>query len=305
MVPVFGCMLAGFMLIRYHLIDSSAVDMLNRLIYYAAFPALLFSFLARTSIDRIWQASFINAWLLSLAAIYCFTFLVSRLFWGTDRTAATVRALNCSCGNTAWMGIPLLVNAYGQDGVLLAILATTAIMTVLLSLTIAYLELAHDSIAPGRALTSVAYSLARNPLILAVTLGVISSAFLDLPRPVIACGELLGSAAVPCSLLAIGMYIAGRPLRQSADGVMGPVIIKLVAHPLVTWVIVRWIIPLEPTSASAAILLAALPTATSCFVVAKNFDILVTETSTTIGLSTALSGIPIVFVLFATGLQIA
>jgi predicted permease len=39
-VPVFGCMLTGYLLVRSGLIASGAVDMLNRLVDYAAFPAL-------------------------------------------------------------------------------------------------------------------------------------------------------------------------------------------------------------------------------------------------------------------------
>lgn len=51
-VPVFGCMLTGYLLVRSGRIASGAVDMLNRLVDFAAFPALLFTFLARTPSAR-------------------------------------------------------------------------------------------------------------------------------------------------------------------------------------------------------------------------------------------------------------
>lgn len=303
-VPVFGCMLTGYLLVRSGLIASGAVDMLNRLVYYAAFPALLFTFLARTPIGRIWQKEFLETWLLSLAVIYALTLLLSRLFRRSSTAEASVRAMNCSCSSTAFIGIPLLVIALGKDGALPAILATTVIVTVFFGLTFALIESArHGIAASGRALAATARSLVRNPLMLGVAFGALSSAFLTLPKPILALGELVGSAAIPCSLMTIGIFIAGLSARQSLEGAVGPTVIKLVVHPLVTWGIVRWVIRLDPVWAAAAVLLAALPPATSCFVIAKEYDILVAETSGAIWLSTVLSVVSVVTVLFFMGIR--
>ncbi len=67
------------------------------------------------------------------------------------------------------------------------------------------------------------------------------------------------------------------------------------------WGIVRWIIRLDPTWAAGAVLLAALPPATSCFVIATEYDILVAETSGAIWMSTVLSTVTVVTVLFFMG----
>lgn len=298
-VPVFGCMLVGYLLVRSGLIAGSAVDMFNRLVYYASFPALLFTFLARRPIGEIWQQAFLETWTLSLAVIYGITFMISLFFWRGGTAAASVRAMNCSCASTAFMGIPLLVIALGNNGALPAILATTVIVTVFFGLTLAVIESArHGIAASGRAVVSTTRSLLRNPLMLGVVLGALSSAFLTLPKPILALGDLLGSAAIPCSLITIGMFIAGLTAKESVKGTIGPTVIKLIVHPLVTWGIVRWVIRLDPTWAAAAVLLAALPPATSCFVIAKEYDVLVAETSGTIWLSTVLGVISIVAVLF-------
>ncbi|HXZ02892.1 MAG TPA: AEC family transporter [Stellaceae bacterium] len=303
-VPVLGCTLTGYLLVRSGLIASGAVEILNQLVYYASFPALLFTFLARTPIARIWQQDFLETWTLSLAVIYGLTFVVSRLFWRGGTVEASVRAMNCSCASTAFIGIPVLVIALGKDGALPAILATTVIVTIFFGLTFAVIESArHGIAASGRALASTARSLLRNPLMLGVVFGAFSSAFLTLPKPVLALGELVGSAAIPCSLMTIGIFIAGLTARESVAGTIGPTVIKLVVHPLVTWGIVRWVIRLDPTWAAAAMLLSALPPATSCFVIAKQYDILVAETSGAIWLSTVLSIVSVVAVLFFMGIR--
>lgn len=302
-IPVFGTMLTGYILARSRVIADGAVDVLNRLVYYAAFPALLFSFLAKTPIHYIWQVHFLETWLLSLLGIYMLTFLISRVFWRSDRTVSYVRSMTCTCGNTAWIGIPLLINVFGNEGALPAILATIVIVTVFFGLTLALIESAKDGVAgSGRALVAILRSLSRNPLIIAVALGAFCAAYVDVPKPVLKLGEVIGSAAVPCSLMTIGIFLANQAGKNRMEGTIGPTLIKIVVHPLLVWAIVHWAIPLEPTMAAAAILLAALPSATSCFTIAKEHDILVAETAGTVWLSTLLSIASIVTVLFLYGL---
>jgi malonate transporter len=303
-VPVFGCMIVGFLLVRVGLIGMEGVDILNRLVYYAAFPALLFAFLARTPIEQIWQSAFIELWILSLGIMYAVVFLVSRLLWRSDTAEASVRGMNCSCSSTAFMGVPLLVIAFGQDQALPAILATVVIVTVFFGLTFALIEFSrHGMDSSGRALYLTIRSLSRNPLILGVVLGVLSSAFLTLPKPILSLAELVGSAAIPCSLITIGMFVAGQKARESVEGTLGPTLLKLVLHPLVTWGLLRWVIDLDPARSSAAMLLAALPPANSCFVVAKQYGVLAAETSGMIWLSTALSVLSITAILFFWGVH--
>lgn len=106
-----------------------------------------------TLLGQIWQQAFLETSLLSLAVIYALN--VSRPFWRNNTAQASVRAMNCSCASTAFVGIPLLVIALGKDGALPAILATTVIVTVFLGLTFALIESGrHGIAASGRALAA-------------------------------------------------------------------------------------------------------------------------------------------------------
>ncbi len=301
-VPVFGCVIVGYLLVRAGFIGAEGVDILNRLVFYASFPALLFSFLARTPIAQIWQTTFLETWFLSLAIMYGVAFLVSRLLWHSNTAEASVRGMNCSCSSTAFMGVPLLVIAFGKEQALPAILATIVIVTVFFGLTFALIESSRHGMASSRkALFLTVRSLVRNPLILGVVFGVLSSAFVTLPKPILSLTELVGSAAIPCSLMTIGMFVAGQTARESVEGAIGPSLIKLILHPLVTWGVIRWVTDLDSTSKAAALLLSALPPATSCFVVAKQYNVLVAETSGMTWLSTALSVFSVVTILFFWG----
>jgi predicted permease len=301
MLPVFGCIIVGYLLARKKIIDAGGADTLNRFVYFAAFPALLFNFVARTPIEKVWNQAFLCAWLLSLGITYLVTLVVSRFIYCDGTAGMAVRAMNCTCANTAFMGmgIPLLILALGKEAALPGILATMVIVTVFFNLTLAMIEVGRHSCAGGKGdlFFSVAVSLSKNPLMLAVFVGALSSALMPMPKAITTLCELLGNAAVPCSLIAVGVFIASQKVSEMASGSIVPTAIKLMLHPLVTWVIVTKVVVMDPMWSAAAVLLAALPSAVSCFVIAKQHGILVVETSGTIWLSTVLSSVTVLTVL--------
>jgi predicted permease len=83
--------------------------------------------------------------------------------------------------------------------------------------------------------------------------------------------KLLGSAASPCALVCLGMFLA-EP-RKVEPGDTGRttllVALKLFAYPALMLVMARWVIPLEKPLRDAAVLLAALPTGTGPFMLAE------------------------------------
>ena len=299
MLPVFGCIIAGYLLARKKIIDAGGADALNRFVYFAAFPALLFNFVARTPLEKVWNQAFMYAWLSSLGITYLVTLAIGRLVYGDGTAGMAVRAMNCTCANTAFMGIPLLILALGKEAALPGILATMVIVTLFFNLTLAMIELERHSGTRGKRhlFQGVVISMAKNPLMLSVIAGALSSVLLPIPKAIATLCELLGNAAAPCSLIAVGAFIAGRKVSEVVLGSIFPSAIKLVLHPLVTWVIVTKVVVMDPIWSAAAVLLAALPSAVSCFVIAKQHNILVAETSGTIWLTTVFSSVTVLTVL--------
>jgi predicted permease len=95
---------------------------------------------------------------------------------------------------------------------------------------------------------------------------------IPLPSPVLQLTTVLGASATPCALVTIGLFLAQRPSIQSGAAVWRIVSLKMVLHPLITWVLVRWIFEMPLLWANVAILLAALPVGTGPFMLAKLYD---------------------------------
>ena len=84
---------------------------------------------------------------------------------------------------------------------------------------------------------------------------------LTLPAPAKAFGVLLGGAALPCALFALGASLVGHPITAGKGEVALLVGLKLLAHPLAVWVLVTYAFALQPLWAKVAVIEAALPTA--------------------------------------------
>ena len=130
----------------------------------------------------------------------------------------------------------------------------------------------------------------RSPILQAVVLGMLVSGFsVSLPDPVVRFLDLLASAAGPCALFAIGHFLSdqGLPRRWGEVGVA--TLGKVVLQPALAFGLLAFTPGMDPMWMKSALLLAALPSAANCFVLAKDYDRFVAGASATILLSTIAS----------------
>src|SRR5262249_25146351 len=117
--------------------------------------------------------------------------------------------------NTGYMGIPLLLTAFGPTGKLPAIIATVLNGAIVMAFYIAVVEF-HRSEAEHRmkVLRDAAAGVAKSPLVISAALGILWSA-LGLPVPVFLAKfcEILGAAAPPAALFAMGLFMVGKSFR--------------------------------------------------------------------------------------------
>ncbi|HLL98181.1 MAG TPA: AEC family transporter, partial [Rubrobacteraceae bacterium] len=194
-------------------------------------------------------------------------------------------------GNTGYMGLPLVAAAFGDRAAIPLAIGLTLEATVLIPLTIILIE-ASKGLGSGlpRLLVSVADAMARNPLIVAIFAGALFSATgLGLPTPVQNFTDLLGGAAGPCALFALGATLAGQRLSSGIAEVSYITTFKLLIHPAAMWFATTQLFDVDPLWAKVAILGASLPVAANVFIVARQYDTYVERTSSAILVSTIVS----------------
>ena len=290
-LPVFALILAGWVAGRGGILGPASSEALNKFVYWFALPALLFGAMARTPIGEIVRLDFIGTFLIGTFAVMALSGVLGKLIHRTTVPQATLQGMNAGFSNTGYMGIPLFAAAFGATGLAAASLATVLVSSVVIGVIVLILELTGDREGPpGVRLAGAMAALAVNPLVVVPLAGVAWSVFaLPIPEPVARFLDLLGAAASPCALFAIGLFLANQKLRANLAEVGWISVMKLVWHPLITWALIVLVFPMEPFWEMAAIMLAALPTGALTFVVAQRYGIYVERSSGVIFVSTIIS----------------
>jgi len=289
-LPVFAIILAGFLTGQFRLLGEESSEALNRFVYYVALPVLLFYSLARVEPDRIFNWPFIFAFTAGSVVTMALAILAARLLFRMSFAENTLFGTTAVWANTGYMGIPLVIVAFGQSAALPAIIVTVIQSMVLVPLITVLLQAGRGGAGVGRVLKA----LVQSPLVVAPMLGMAwSLGGWVLPAPVETFCAILSPAAGPAALFAIGLFLVGKPIKRGFAEVAAMTGFKLIVHPLITWWCITSLVDLDPLWTAVGVLTAALPAGANCFVIAQNYGLYVHRTSAAILVSTIVAVITV------------
>ncbi len=289
--PIFGVILAGYLAGRWRILGGEATAALNAFVSFFALPVLFFGTLARTPVHAVLDPALIGGFGLVVVTTFVLGMLVTRLVSGGGLAAMSLQAIAASWGNVGYMGVPLCIAAFGDEGLPPAMLTVivTAVVSMVFGVMLIELEVAAGR-GPIATFLRAAFNVVRNPLPLSIALGIAYSALrLPLPMPVGKWIDLLGAAAAPCALFAIGLFLSDKSIRSGLVEAGLVTVIKLVLQPALALLLLPLFVDPRSVAGKVALLMAALPTAANAFVLAKQFDISVEQNTASILLSTAFS----------------
>ncbi|TNC48456.1 AEC family transporter [Rubellimicrobium rubrum] len=282
-LPIFALILAGWLARRLGALGAAATTELSRFVVSLALPALLFDIMAHARWADLWQPGFVAAFGLGSGVVFGLT-LMLRLRQSRPLTDAVLDGLNAGYANTGFLGFPLAMVALGRDALGPTLIATILTVCVLFAVAIVMIEISlQPESRPVRLVAKVGRSLLRNPLLVAPVLGsLVPLAGLSLPGPAESFLRLLGGAASPCALVALGLFLADAQsagLKRDTRSTALLVAFKLLLQPAVTWTLAVGVFGLSPAMTQTAVLLAALPTGTGPFMLAELYRRDATTTS--------------------------
>lgn len=305
--PIFALIACGFIARRWDSIGATAVSELNKFVVYLALPALLFDVTAHASWHDLTQPGFLATFGLACGAVF-YVGVVVALFVGRPLASASIDGLLGSYANTAYMGFPLFLTLYGNDGLVPVTIASIVTVCVLFASAIVLTEFgSHSEAHIGRLVLKVGSALIRNPLLVAPALGALYNATgLPLPAAAETFLKLLGGAASPAALVVIGLFLAGPRAVSAKEAWTAAALagVKLFVHPALTWAMAI-LFALPPRLAIMATLLAALPTGTGPFMLAELYRRPAAVTSAVILFSTLGSLLTLPLIMWLLGVSAA
>ena len=202
---------------------------------------------------------------------------------------AAVEAQCAVIGNVGFLGIPMLVLLLGEAAIGPVMLVLAVDLIVFGSLIVILITGSRDGRMSLGILKTVGLGLVKNPMIVAISLGlIVSSLNVPIPVPVNEFLTLLGAAATPGALFAIGASLASKSAeRVSVAGWLS--FSKLVLHPAAIAISALLIFDVEAYAAGVMIAAAALPVAGNVFILAQHYGVAPARVSASILISTAVS----------------
>jgi len=161
---------------------------------------------------------------------------------------------------------------------------------VMFPLTVILLESARpEDRRPSPGGLALAKQIVLNPMVLATLIGLVwAIAGLPIPTPVASYLNILAAALTPCALFAIGLGLSLEDMRaRLADSAVLSVV-KLVVLPLVVWGLCIWT-GLDGLNTIAAVICAAVPTAKTVYILAREGKVEEQLVAATVSITTMFS----------------
>ena len=264
-LPFFAVIAVGYWAGRTRFFSEEATAYLTKFVFYFALSAMLFRFSANLSLGDVFDLPFMLAYFVGTLAVYLIATLVALI----RRISVEQTAIEAQCaviGNIGFLGLPMLALLLGDASV-------GPIMMML----------AVDLIFFGSLVVILI------TMIVSIVLGFTWSALsVPIPQPMNEFLAILGGAATPGALFAIGASLASKSAeRMEVAGWLS--FCKLILHPAAVAVTALMLFDVDRYAASVMIAAAALPVAGNVYMIAQHYGVAPQRVSASILISTAIS----------------
>lgn len=258
LLPDFALIVCGYVVCRTTALNRTVWVQVEALVYYFLFPVLLFQSIVRSPLDLGAASHLIGAGLAMTAGGVLLSYSLAKLpgVASTDHAAAAQVAFRFN----SFIALAITERLAGAPGLLL--------VAVLIGVCVPLCNVAAVWPMARHSERGFLGELVRNPLILATAGGLVANLLgFQIPAWAEPTVSRIGAASLALGLMAAG---AGMQLSQLATArtvAVGVLVVRHAAMPLMAWGLVK-LLGLNPVQATVLMAFSALPTASSCYVLA-------------------------------------
>jgi malonate transporter len=287
-LPFFAIIALGYTAGRTRFFNEEATAYLTKFVFFFALSAMIFRFAANLELAEVWDIRLIAAYLWGTAFVYGIATLVGFV----RRLDVATTAIEAQCaviGNIGFLGLPMLTLLFGEAAIGPIMMMLAVDLIIFSSLIVILVTGSQDGQMSVRIFNTVGMGLIKNPMIVAMSLGLFWAAFnLPIPLPINEFLAILGGAATPGALFAIGASLASKSAeRIEVAGWL--TFCKLVLHPAFVAFGAIYLFSVEPFSAMVLIAAASLPVAGNVYMLAQHYGVAPQRVSAAILVSTTIS----------------
>lgn len=295
-IPIFLTLALGIFFRQVGLFSPDFVKQINRFVFQAALPVLLFQDLGTADFAGMWDGKFVL--FCFLATLISILLSAGMAFFFKDRSLQGEFVQASYRSSAAIFGIAFVQNVYGDSGMApLMILGTVPLYNVMAVLVLSFLKPGVKTIDHSL-LKHTLKGIVTNPIILGILAGSLWSVS-GLAMPVIMEKTVHNVAvlATPLGLMAMGASFDGKKAIQNLKPALIASFNKLVLFTAI-FLPIAILLKFRESELVAILVMLGSPTTVSCYIMAKNMGHDGTLTSNTVLITTLVSAFTLTFWLF-------
>lgn len=264
-LPLFLCIMLGYFLRRIHMVDTPALNTMNKLCFKVFLPIYLFNNIATTNLSAAFNAKLLAVAVCGLVGQFFFLMLfIPRIEKENSRRGVLIQAIFRS--NFALFGLPVALSLCGTEKV--------GPTSILVGFTVPVFNIlavvALESFRGGKpSVKKMLKGIATNPLIIASLTGIVFNLLdITLPSAVQKSVTDLGGVATPLSLVALGGSFTVSKVKEYRKQLTIGVLGRLVFSPLIM-VTIGILIGFRNETLIPLLIMSGAPTAVSSFPMAQ------------------------------------
>ena len=303
-LPICLLVMLGFSLRWFGLVKPDADEIIGDLVFKVAIPVLLFRLIAISQLEganpwAIWASYFIP-----VAIVWIFASILLPLAFKREALYGLIGGTASGFANTVLVGIPLILQAYGEAGMVS--------LTILLSVHLPVMFFAaavHHDIAVAidgkggqpeeswpQKISRLVITVLKNPIIIGIIAG---SAFrvsgLEMPVILLDVTGKISSIAGPLALIVLGMGLNKYGLKGNVGPATITTFLKLLVLPGLVFFFSAYVFNQPPMFTAGLVLASAAPTGVNAYLFSQHFGTGHALAANSISISTPLCVFTITF----------
>ena len=262
LLPDFTLILLGYLICRYTALNRSVWQPVESLVYYLLFPVLLFQSIVKTPVDVGAASGLIGAGSLSGVSGIALAYSLPHWPWLGKRLDVRDHAASAQVAFrfNSFIGLAIAERLAGAQGLQL--------IAVLIGVCVPLFNVAAVWPMARHGKHNFARELLRNPLILATVSGLAANLMgFKIPEWALPTVSRVSSASLALGLMAAGAGLQFGLLTRGKTLTVSVLTIRHLAQPMLAWCMAR-IFGLDAVQTTVLLAFSALPTASTCYVLA-------------------------------------
>ncbi|MCP3875318.1 MAG: AEC family transporter [Desulfobacteraceae bacterium] len=267
-VPIFIIIFLGLFSRQKGFFSPDFINQANRLVYYIAIPAMIFSAISKAALKTQMNLSVIIITLVTILSITIAAWGISH-FLNIQRSSKGSFIQSSFHGNLGYIGLAVAFYYLGDSGLVKAAIIAGFVMILQNILAVVALQYHSGDAQDGPKMFDTIKKTMGNPVILSAIAGILFSLF-SVPMPVIIDRSLdiLRGLALPMALLIIGASLSFEKLKSRFFSVLLSSSLKLVFMPAIGFIFYN-LFSLSPENYLPGLIILSAPTATLTYIMGK------------------------------------